>query len=113
MSKFAYLRKYIEMRLSEYEIEVIVSCAKDNFGENTSVIIFGSRAVDIKKGGDIDLLVKPGIKASLEEMIQKKLIMLMELDQKLGEQKIAFWDVPRVYNADREAFGRGNYSKCV
>ncbi len=76
------------MRLSEYEIEVIVSCAKENFGKNTSVILFGSRAIDIKKGGDIDLLVKPGIKASLEEMIQKKLIMLMELDQKLGEQKI-------------------------
>ncbi len=76
------------MRLSEYEKEVIVSCAKDKFGENTRVILFGSRTVDRKKGGDIDLLVKPGIQASIEEMLQKKINMLIEIEQQLGEQNI-------------------------
>lgn len=76
------------MRLSEYEKEVIVSCAKDKFGENTRVILFGSRTNDIRKGGDIDLLVQPGIQVSPEEMLNKKIIMLIEIKQKLGEQNI-------------------------
>ncbi len=76
------------MRLSEYEKEVIVSCAKDKFGKNTRVILFGSRTNDLRKGGDIDLLVQPGIQASPEEMLNKKIIMLIEIEQKLGEQNI-------------------------
>ena len=77
-----------DMRLSEYEKEVIVSSAKNNFGENTRVILFGSRTNDVRKGGDIDLFVQPGIYTSPEEMLKKKINMLIEMEQKLGEQKI-------------------------
>jgi hypothetical protein len=76
------------MRLSEYEKEVIVSCTKDKFGEHNLAILFGSRTNDCKKGGDIDLLVKPGIQASQEEMLKIKILLLIEIQQKLGEQKI-------------------------
>lgn len=76
------------MRLSEYEKVVIVSCAKDKFGENTHVILFGSGTIDRRKGGDIDLLVKSGIQASMEEMLHKKINMLIEIEQQLGEQNI-------------------------
>ena len=76
------------MRLSKYEREVIVSSAKDKFGAKTRVILFGSRTNDTMKGGDIDLLVKPGIQGSIEEMLHKKIIMLIEIEQQLGEQNI-------------------------
>ncbi len=76
------------MRLSEYEKEIIILSAKDNFGENTRVILFGSRANDTGKGGDIDLLIQPDINISPEEMLKKKINMLIEIEQKLGEQRI-------------------------
>ncbi len=76
------------MRLSEFELEVIVLSAKDKFGENTSVILFGSRTNDTLKGGDIDLFIRPGIQASPEEMLHRKISMLVEMEQKLGEQNI-------------------------
>jgi len=76
------------MRLSDYEKEVIVSCAKDKFGEKTRIILFGSRTKDSSKGGDIDLLVQPGILTSPKEMLYKKITMLIEIEQKLGEQNI-------------------------
>jgi predicted nucleotidyltransferase len=76
------------MRLSEYEKEVIVSSAKENFGKNTRVILFGSRTNDASRGGDIDLFIQPDIYTSPEEMLKKKVNMLLEMEQKLGEQKI-------------------------
>ena len=76
------------MRLSEYEREVIVSSAKDKFGEKTRVILFGSRTNDTMKGGDIDLFIQPGIQASPEVMLHRKISMLVEIEQKLGEQII-------------------------
>jgi predicted nucleotidyltransferase len=76
------------MRLSEYEKEVIVSSAKNNFGGNTRVILFGSRTNDARKGGDIDLFVQLEIWVSPEEMLKKKISMQIEIEQKLGEQKI-------------------------
>ena len=76
------------MRLSEFEREVIVLSAKDKFGDGTRVILFGSRTNDTLKGGDIDLFIQPGIHASPEEMLQRKISMLIEIEQKLGEQNI-------------------------
>ena len=76
------------MRLSKYEQEVIVSCAKEHFGESSQVLLFGSRTNDKRKGGDIDLLVLPGIQESPENMLKKKIQMLIEIEQKLGEQSI-------------------------
>lgn len=76
------------MRLNQYEKDVIAASARKNFGENTRVILFGSRADDTRRGGDIDLVVTPDIYVSPEEMLEKKIRMLIDLEQKLGEQKI-------------------------
>lgn len=73
------------MRLKEEHIEIIKRVTKDHFGENAKVYLFGSRADDNKKGGDIDLYIETGIK---ENILERKLKMLVDLEKLLGEQKI-------------------------
>jgi predicted nucleotidyltransferase len=53
------------LRISDYEKEIIVKTAKDIFGNNTKVYLFGSRVYDDKKGGDIDLYIIPENKDKL------------------------------------------------
>lgn len=43
------------MRLTSEEIEAIRDCAKRRFGERCVIRLFGSRADDNRRGGDIDL----------------------------------------------------------
>ena len=76
------------MRLTEFEKEVIINCTKDAFGAKSRVLVFGSRTNDNKKGGDIDLLVIPGIRTSSKEAFKKKIQLLIEIENRLGEQSI-------------------------
>lgn len=76
------------MRLSKNEIHIITKTAKSHFGSNTRVFLFGSRVIDERKGGDIDLLIIPEDYSSADEMFARKLKMLVDLEIKLGEQKI-------------------------
>jgi len=46
------------VRLSEYEIRTIKETAKEIFGKDVKVYIFGSRADLTKKGGDIDIFIE-------------------------------------------------------
>lgn len=46
------------MRLNEPQRQVIKSAVARIVGEDSSVWLFGSRADDSKRGGDIDLLVE-------------------------------------------------------
>ena len=48
--------------------------------------LFGSRVDDAKKGGDIDLLVRPSPTA--EQTFAQKVSMLALLEKLLGERKI-------------------------
>lgn len=76
------------MRLSKEEKHIITNIAKAHFGSNTRVVLFGSRAIDSKRGGDIDLLIIPENYTSADEMLARKLKMLVDLELKMGEQKI-------------------------
>lgn len=78
----------IIMRLGENEKMIIINTARKFFGESTVVVLFGSRVKDELKGGDIDLMIKPGKYCDSSEMLEKKLHLLIELEKKLGEQKI-------------------------
>ena len=49
--------------------------------------LFGSRVDDGKKGGDIDLLVRPSA-AAADQPFAKKVKMLSLLERELGERKI-------------------------
>jgi predicted nucleotidyltransferase len=73
------------MRLSEFEKRIIKNAAKDIFGEDTEVFIFGSRVDDTRKGGDIDIYLKC---LNEENILDKKIRYLIKLENSLGEQRI-------------------------
>ena len=70
------------MRLKEREVQIIKSTIQALDAE-ARIYLFGSRADDAKRGGDIDLLI---ISTKLTEQ-DKRTIRLGLYDQ-LGEQKI-------------------------
>ncbi|MBD3766636.1 MAG: nucleotidyltransferase domain-containing protein [Gammaproteobacteria bacterium] len=57
------------------------------FGEQAKVWLFGSRCDDLKKGGDIDLLIQADMVDVMHAM-RLKIQLLMLLEQGLGEQKV-------------------------
>ena len=45
------------MRLSPAQTDVILSCVRQQYGADATVMLFGSRLDDSARGGDVDLLV--------------------------------------------------------
>ncbi len=74
-----------DMRLSTHYREVIKNAAKEVFGEDAQIFLFGSRVDDAKLGGDIDLYIKTPDKTNLQ---RKKSKFIAALYKKIGEQKI-------------------------
>jgi len=72
------------MRLSDFERNAIKSLAKQFYGQQAKVILFGSRVDDTKKGGDIDVFID----TLLESSIKDKLNFLVQLENKIGEKKV-------------------------
>ena len=72
------------MRISEYEKDSIIE-AVNNIDPDAQVWLFGSRADDSKKGGDIDIAV-------LSDIINREPMQKMQVRRficnKIGEQKI-------------------------
>ena len=58
------------MRLSEEEKNKIIQCAKDFFGNEIKLYLFGSRVDDDKKGGDIDLFLESEEGVDMQTQIQ-------------------------------------------
>jgi predicted nucleotidyltransferase len=72
------------MRLTRQEVKAITSSFKKIFG-NGKIYLFGSRVDDAKKGGDIDLYI---VIKEKENLTTLKIDFLVNLKQKIGEQKI-------------------------
>ena len=72
------------MRLTDQEKEAIVNSIK-SIDKDAEVYLFGSRADDSERGGDIDILI-------LSEYIEKKNLIDIEesIFNQLDEQKIDF-----------------------
>lgn len=76
------------MRLTNFEIDSIKDVTKLVFGEDATVILFGSRLDNNKKGGDIDLLIRCNERISFAERYQLKLKFLVEIKKRIGNQRI-------------------------
>ena len=82
------------MRLTAQEISAIKNTFHEVFG-NGDIYLFGSRADDTRKGGDIDLYIEP---VATEKICEKKIQFLVKLQEKIGIQKI---DVVLHENSER------------
>ena len=74
------------MRLSEAEVEAILTCAKQTFGQECVVRLFGSRVDDSRRGGDIDLPVVA--ETSGLATVRNEILFSLALQDAIGEQKI-------------------------
>ena len=75
------------MRLTEQQQEIIRQVLLKHFGKGSELRLFGSRADDNARGGDIDLYIEPELRAA-DDIVEAKLNALVELHLALGEQKI-------------------------
>lgn len=75
------------MRLTPDQQAAICTTAAEVFGERVDVWLFGSRAHDSKKGGDIDLLIRPAANGA-DLLFDRKIRFLAKLERQLGERKI-------------------------
>lgn len=75
------------MRLTLHQIEILKSTAIDVFGPQSSLLLFGSRVDDSLLGGDIDLYIT-GFNRPVEQQLDAKLLFLVKVKQKIGEQRI-------------------------
>lgn len=77
------------MRLTQNEVLLIIEAFNKNaLPEQTQLRLFGSRANDNMRGGDIDLLLILPDKKDYQKVALKKVTTLVEIQKKLGEQKI-------------------------
>ncbi len=74
------------MRLTSDQIQVIKETACSVLGEDSRVILFGSRVDDAKKGGDIDLLFET--EHILDNRVNSVGALYVALIRKLGDRKI-------------------------
>jgi hypothetical protein len=75
------------MRLTPHQITVFKSVAAEVFGSGAQVALFGSRADDMRRGGDIDLYIS-GVVFPFQEQVDAKLRFLVKAKQQIGDQRI-------------------------
>nr|VFK57869.1 MAG: Nucleotidyltransferase domain-containing protein [Candidatus Kentron sp. UNK]VFK69692.1 MAG: Nucleotidyltransferase domain-containing protein [Candidatus Kentron sp. UNK] len=79
------------MRLTARQIETIKQTIAEIFGETAKIWLFGSRADDNKRGGDIDLLIRLPARDDARNAkwaLTRKIRLLARLEKRLGERKI-------------------------
>ena len=75
------------MRLTPKQQKAIKKTFLDIF-QKGDIYLFGSRVDDSKRGGDIDLYIVLEEKLPISMIFNKKIDFLVELKNKIGEQKI-------------------------
>jgi predicted nucleotidyltransferase len=74
------------VRLSAREVEIIRATARRLLGDGARIRIFGSRAREDEKGGDIDILIET--EQRLPSRVASACRLVSELQRQLGDQKI-------------------------
>ena len=75
------------MRLSENEKETLKHAALACFGQGIRLCLFGSRADENRKGGDIDLLIESPL-TDPADIAKAHTRFLSQIYNRLGEQKV-------------------------
>ena len=75
------------MRLSPHQRNVIRRIARECFGPRARVTLFGSRADDEARGGDIDLLIETEM-SDVEKIVRAEIDFQVRVQRAIGEQKI-------------------------
>ena len=68
------------MRLTHAQIDTIRKTARQNFGEDASIWLFGSRPDDSKRGGDVDLYIEATHRETLMSELRCKIALEDSLD---------------------------------
>jgi len=76
------------MRLNPIERNTIAQAAREAFDTGTAVFLFGSRANDDRRGGDIDLLVETPRSMSPAELVERRTRFVARIWRTLEEQRI-------------------------
>jgi uncharacterized protein len=75
------------MRLTNKEIDSIKIAFQKHFAPGDHLWLFGSRADDTKRGGDIDLYIETE-EPELRTALKKKTAFITDLWTSIGEQRI-------------------------
>jgi predicted nucleotidyltransferase len=75
------------MRLTQEQVAAIRISVNEVFGSGAQVWLFGSRVDDRRRGGDIDLLVRPSALHS-KPSLASKVRFLNKLERRIGERKV-------------------------
>lgn len=93
------------VRLSAEAIKVVKEKAKEIFGKDVKVVLFGSRVNEKAKGGDIDLYIMVTDK---NDLFNKELRFLAEVKRQIGSQKIdVIFNKDKKRIVEREALKKG------
>ncbi len=76
------------MRLSESQRSAIADSIKQQIKSPYQLFLYGSRADDTQKGGDIDLLLLLEKQSDVARAQREKYKILSNIKSKIGEQKI-------------------------
>lgn len=76
------------MRLTEREAEAIRAILRRHFGGGARIWLFGSRARDEARGGDIDLFVEPERTAAAINSFKAALNAEVEIQMALDDPKV-------------------------
>ncbi|MGN6269959.1 MAG: hypothetical protein ACTHM0_08720 [Sphingomonas sp.] len=95
------------MRLSSDQIAAIKNAARDAFGPDAVVRLFGSRVDDERRGGDIDLHVEASPQtATIDHEVRFRALLWKALDEPQVDVVVAARGAPPGW-ADRAAFREG------
>jgi predicted nucleotidyltransferase len=66
------------MRLAPKQQQIIVTTLRRYFGQNSRILLFGSRVDDNARGGDIDLYIEPEL-TDADQLVDARLNAMAEL----------------------------------
>ena len=99
------LTSNVSVRLSAEVIKVIKEKAREIFGQDVRVILFGSRVERERNGGDIDLYI---MVTNKNDLFDKELTFLADVKREIGNQKIdVVFNKNKKRVVEREALKKG------